>query len=556
MRGRPPKPLVLVVLDGWGISDRVEGNAVALARKPTVEYLLNTYPSCRLEASGESVGLMPGQMGDSNVGHLNLGAGRIVYQDVVRISRSIRQGTFFENPVLTRAIEGAKARGGRVHLMGLLSDGGVHSHIEHLYALLELCARHGVIRRTYVHAFLDGRDVPPASAEHYIDELEKVLSRYREACHGGAPGTAAGGKGGELTPGGEGTRADADGPRVATLAGRYYAMDRDKRWDRTRKAYDAIVMGEGPRASTAAEALALARARGETDEFVVPTVVAGSDGAYDGVRPGDSIVFFNFRADRARQIARAFVDREFRGFEREGGPPEVEFVGMTLYEEGLPVPYAFGPQFLTGTFGQVIADAGLRQLRIAETEKYAHVTFFFSGREEKPFPGESRRLIPSPKVSTYDRKPEMSAVEVTDAVLEEIRKGIYDVIILNYANPDMVGHTGVLDAAIKAIEAVDECLGRVVGATLESGGALVVCSDHGNAEQMLDYESGEPHTAHTSNPVPCILVDEYIRRQFVSGKLSVTGGVLGNVAPTMLWMLGLGKPEDMECDPLVKVVEA
>ena len=512
-KGARPRPLALIVLDGWGLSDRVDGNAVKLARTPVMDGLIRRFPFCRLTAHGEAVGLMPGQMGDSNVGHLNLGAGRVVYQDLVRISRSVRTGQFFRNPALLGAVQRVRASGGRLHLMGLLSDGGVHSHQEHLYALMELASKEGV-GEVLVHCFTDGRDTPPTSGKGYIEALEAKIRGL--------------GKG-----------------RIATVMGRYYAMDRDKRWERTKKAFDAIVHGVGRETSSGLEAIEQAYAMGETDEFVTPTVVTPAA----RILPGDAVIFFNFRADRARQMSHALVDERFEQFDRGGYAP-VYVVGMAQYEEGLDMPVAFPPVYLRRTLGEVLSESGLRQLRIAETEKYAHVTFFFNGQEETPFPGEERLLIPSPKVATYDLKPEMSAFEVTEAVVEGVRSGGYDVIVLNYANADMVGHTGCLDAAVKAIEAVDACLGKVLESIESAGGAAIVCSDHGNAEQMVDYETGEPHTAHTSNPVPCIIVDRRIEAE--KSRLRLRDGILADVAPTFLELLGLPKPAEMEGESLIE----
>lgn len=500
------QPAALIVLDGWGINPRREGNAVALARTPNLDRLFATYPHSQLEAAGEAVGVMAGQMGDSNIGHLNLGAGRIVYQDLVRITRSIRAREFFQNPTLRAAIESARDRGTALHLLGLLSPGGVHSHSEHLYALLEMAVELG-LKKVFVHAFLDGRDTPPTSARQYMEEL---LERMRSLGVG----------------------------RVATVSGRYYAMDRDKRWERTKRAYDALVRGEGERAADPLEAVETAYARGETDEFVVPTVVVDGEGRPVGkIQPGDSVIFFNFRYDRARQLTQAFVDENFTAFPVEK-LPGLYFVCMTRYDETLRAPVAFSPQDLNRTMGEVVSQLGLRQLRIAETEKYAHVTFFFSGGREEPFPGEDRRLIPSPKVATYDLQPEMSAYPVTEVVIAAVEAGEYDFLVLNYANLDMVGHTGVLDAAVRAVEAVDDCLGRVVDALVRRGWKVIITGDHGNAEQMVDYETGEPHTAHTLNPVPVLVLG--------AGKgARVHPGILADVAPTLLELMGLSQPAEM-----------
>jgi len=512
MSDRTPRPVVLVVLDGWGLREAREGNAVAQARLPVYRSLLRTRPWTKLLAAGEAVGLPAGQMGNSEVGHLNLGAGRIVYQELTRISRAIADGSLFLNPVLVEAVE--KAKNGALHLMGLVSDGGVHSHLEHVYGLLELARRHG-LTRVFLHAFLDGRDTPPASALTYLQQLE--------------------GKCRELGVG-----------RLATVMGRYYAMDRDKRWDRTERAYRALVWGEGERARHFRPAVEEAYRRGTTDEFVPPIVLEEEDGRPVGsVRSGDAIIFFNFRADRARQLTRAFVDEEFAGFERGPHRPEVHFVCLTQYDVTIPAPVAFPPETPRQTLGEVLAAHGRRQLRIAETEKYAHVTFFFNGGVEEPNPGEDRLLIPSPKVPTYDLKPEMSAYEVTAAVEEKIRQDLYDVIIMNYANPDMVGHTGVMEATVRALEAVDTCLGRVLAAVEARGGVALVTGDHGNAEMMLE-EDGSPHTAHTTNPVPLVLVGKRCRA-------ALRTGILADVAPTMLEILGLPKPPEMTGESLLKL---
>jgi len=510
---------VLIVLDGWGESPRREGNAIRLARAPTLDRLYAEYPHNLLDASGEAVGLTEGQMGNSDVGHLNLGAGRVVWQMLVRIDKAIRDGSFFDNPVLREPVERAAREGRALHLMGLLSDGGVHSHIRHLFALLDLAGRAGV-REVYVHAFLDGRDVPPSSALTYVDELEKKLG-----------GLAAGPR-------------PLDG-RVATVMGRYYAMDRDKRWDRTRRAYEAMVLRHGERAATATEAVERAYARQETDEFVAPTVIDGPDSAR--IKDGDSVIFYNFRADRARQISHALLDGDFAAFPRGAWPHPLAMVGMAEFEADLPMPAAFPPQPLHNTMGEYLSRLGRTQLRIAETEKYAHVTFFFNGGEERVFPGEDRILIPSPKVATYDLQPEMSARPVTDAVVRAITARKYDFILLNYANCDMVGHTGVLEAAVKAVEAVDECLGRVVAAVREAGDFCVIIGDHGNAEEMIDPVTGGPFTAHTTNPVPIILV----HGDFRGPRGAVERGILADVAPTVLDLMSIPKPPEMTGRSLV-----
>jgi 2,3-bisphosphoglycerate-independent phosphoglycerate mutase len=508
------KPLVLVIMDGWGVSSRVEGNAIAQANLPNFNGYLARYPHTTLICSGEEVGLPEGQMGNSEVGHLNIGAGRIVYQDLTRISRDIRLGSFFENKVLLDAIRQAKANGSALHLMGLLSDGGVHSHISHLFALLDMAAREKMYN-VFIHAFLDGRDVPPTNAKEYFVELEQKL--------------------GELGFG-----------AVATVIGRYYAMDRDRRWERTERAFNALVYGEGIPAATPLEAVERGYSRGENDEFIQPTVITGSTGAATGsIKSGDSVIFFNFRPDRARQITRAFTDRDFSDFTRKKGWPGVHFTCMTLYDINIDAPVAFGPHDLNNTLGEVLSKNGIRQLRLAETEKYAHVTFFFNGGMEEPNPLEERVLIPSPKVATYDLKPEMSAYEVTGAFLENLAQDKFGVFIMNYANSDMVGHTGYMAAAIKAVEAVDDCLGKVVQAVLDRDGAVLITADHVNADEMMDCEHCVV-TAHTTNPVPFI----FIRRDV--GGVSLREGSLRDIAPTMLQLLDIPKPAEMTGDSLIK----
>ena len=503
VRGDPEvmKPVTLIIMDGFGESDEIEGNAIASAKTPNIARLKSSYPFTTIGAAGLDVGLPPGQMGNSEVGHLNLGAGRVVYQDYTRINLAIQDGSFYSNPVLVEAADRARERCRTLHLMGLLSDGGVHSHNAHLYALLRLAKARGV-EKVRIHAILDGRDVPPRSALDYFGELE-----------------------GEIETIGLGS--------VATVAGRYYSMDRDRRWERTELAYRAMTSGEGLKAASPEEAVKAGYDRGEDDEFLKPTVV-DPDGL---VRDGDSLVFFNFRPDRARQITKAFVDPDFCDFDRR--KIDVHFVCMTLYQESIPSPVAFPADHLRDTLGEVVSRSGLRQLRIAETEKYAHVTFFFNGGREEASPGEDRVLIPSPKVATYDLKPEMSAFEVTDAVVAKIREGVYDLIVLNYANSDMVGHTGIFDAAVKAVEAVDDCVGRVVSEVLARGGAVLLTADHGNAEQMENEATGQHHTAHTTNPVPFVLIRE--------GEMARLreGGILADVAPTVLDLLGLPAPAAM-----------
>lgn len=506
-------PITLLILDGWGVGRPDDpNNAIAQSQTPHMTLLSELYPSTTLACSGEAVGLPDGQMGNSEVGHLNIGAGRIVYQELTRISKAIKDGDFFDNQVLLNVVDKVKAAGSALHLMGLVSDGGVHSHIQHLYALLELAKRHG-LKEVYVHAFLDGRDVPPSSALEYIDALEEKMT--------------------ELGIG-----------KIATVSGRYYAMDRDKRWDRVEKAYAAMVYRQGETAPTAHTAVGEAYQRGETDEFVSPTVVGADAGA--AIKPNDGVIFFNFRPDRARQLTRVFVDETFTGFELKNGFIALAFATMTQYDETLEVSVAYPPQYLKNTLGEVFSAAGLKQLRIAETEKYAHVTFFFSGGEEKPYPGENRILVPSPKVATYDLQPEMSAVSVTDKVIEAIKSGTYDLIVLNYANGDMVGHTGKLAAAVDAVATVDKCVGRVVEAMRERGGISLITADHGNAECMLDEATGEPFTAHTTNVVPFIMVSERHRGS------KLRSGRLSDIAPTILNLAGIEKPKEMTGASLLK----
>lgn len=499
-------PIALIIMDGWGIGrDDDEFNAIAQASTPHIKLLTELYPTTALVCSGEAVGLPEGQMGNSEVGHLNIGAGRVIYQELTRISKSIRDGDFFTNPVLTRVCEQTKASGGALHLMGLLSDGGVHSHITHVHALLELARRHG-LTKVYVHAFLDGRDVPPSSAPAYIKELESKLAET---------GVGA----------------------IATIAGRYYAMDRDKRWERIGKSYEALVYCQGKQAPNALAAVEASYQAGKTDEFVEPTIVSTS--GYPGMQADDGVIFFNFRPDRARQLTRALTDAEFDGFERKNGCFPLHFACMTQYDESLAVPVAFPPTHPANTIGEVFSKAGYTQLRIAETEKYAHVTYFLNGGEEHPFRGEDRLLIPSPKVATYDLQPEMSALEVTDKVVEAIQTGKYDLIILNYANGDMVGHTGILPAATNAVTTVDKCVGRVVQALRDRGGITLITADHGNAEVMRDPVTGEPFTAHTTNRVPFILVSEAHR----GAKLRE--GILADIAPTILALSAIDQPAEM-----------
>jgi 2,3-bisphosphoglycerate-independent phosphoglycerate mutase len=494
-------------MDGFGISPIVEGNAIAKAKKPNLDRFWKKYPTTTLSASGLAVGLPRGQMGNSEVGHLNIGGGRIVYQDFTRISLAVEQGTIAENEALRQAME--KAKGKRLHLIGLLSDGGVHSHNTHLYAILEMAKKAG-LDNVFVHAVLDGRDVPPRSALGYFQELE---DKFQQIGIG----------------------------KVATVSGRYYTMDRDKRWERVEKAYRCLTDGEGLRAATARDAVQDAYSRGENDEFVQPTLL-NADGL---IRDGDSIIFFNFRPDRAREITRAFVDKDFQGFATK--PIRVFYTCMTQYDATMNVPVAFPAQDLNDTLGQVISRAGLWQLRIAETEKYAHVTYFFNGGKEEPNPGEDRCLIPSPKVATYDLMPEMSALLVRDEVLRRIDSGKYNLIILNFANPDMVGHTGIFDAAVKAVEVVDGCVGAVVDEILKKGGCVLLTADHGNAEKMVDPATGQPHTAHTTNPVPFTLIINDGKKRVLRDD-----GILADIAPTALQLLGIAQPKAMSGKSLIK----
>jgi 2,3-bisphosphoglycerate-independent phosphoglycerate mutase len=501
-----PRPVALIILDGFGWREETAFNAVALAKKPNFDKYWAKYPHTILTACGEAVGLPDGQMGNSEVGHLNIGAGRIVYQDLTLITKAIRDGEFDRNPALLAAIRHARDNGTALHLFGLLSDGGVHSHIDHLFALLELCKKEN-FRDVYVHAFLDGRDVPPDSAKRYMQQL---LAKTDELGVG----------------------------RVATIHGRYYAMDQDKRWDRVEKTYRAMVYGEGPSTRDPLTAIDESYQREVYDEFVVPTVVTREDGSpVRLVQDNDAIIFFNFRPDRAIQLSTVFTNDGFDGFDRgEKQPKNVFFVSMTVYSDAVKGQVAFPPKDLVNTFGEVLVQHGLKQLRIAETEKYPHVTFFFSGGRHEELPGETRVLINSPKVATYDLKPEMSAYEVADAAVREIESGRHDAVVLNFANPDMVGHSGKLEPTIRAVEATDECLGRVVEAVLAQGGVCIITADHGNADRMLD-EEGRPHTAHTTNPVPLIVTKE--------GLTLREGGILADIAPTLLQLLGVAQPAEM-----------
>ncbi|WP_243137417.1 2,3-bisphosphoglycerate-independent phosphoglycerate mutase [Heliorestis convoluta] len=500
---------MLLLLDGWGLRDEEEGNAIKIASPATYNHLWNQYPHTSIQASGEYVGLPAGQIGNSEVGHLNIGAGRVVYQELTRIFKSIETKEMQQNAVLLQALDRVKEKECTLHFMGLLSDGGVHSHIDHLFAMLDMAVERGV-KKIVVHAFLDGRDVPPANASIYIEALEKKLQQI--GCG-----------------------------HIGTISGRYYAMDRDNRWERVEKAWNALVHGQGEKALSGQEALQKAYDEGTTDEFALPTVLVDKDGRAKGkIEKDDSVIFFNFRADRARQLTRAFIEESFTGFDRGTEDLKTHFVCLTQYDVTFEAPVAYMPQNLQRTFGEIIDQSGLRQLRIAETEKYAHVTFFFNGGVEAANRLEKRQLIASPKVPTYDLQPSMSAEEVTEQVLSHIQSGDYDVIIMNLANPDMVGHTGFLEAAVEAVKAVDKSLEKISKAILEQDGILIVTSDHGNVEMMIDPNDGGPHTAHTTNPVPVILVSQ----QHKGRKLRATGA-LEDIAPTMLELLGLPIPREM-----------
>ncbi|HIR03750.1 MAG: 2,3-bisphosphoglycerate-independent phosphoglycerate mutase [Acutalibacteraceae bacterium] len=495
------KPLILIIMDGFGFGGH-KGNAIEAAKTPNLDRLFANYPLTRIGASGMDVGLPDGQMGNSEVGHTNIGAGRVVYQELTRITKAVGDGSFFENEALLKAMRNVKEKGTALHILGLLSDGGVHSHNSHLYAILEMAKRQGV-QKVYVHALLDGRDVPPSSGKEYV---RACVAKMKEIGIG----------------------------KIATVMGRYYAMDRDNRWERVEKAYAAMVYGEGNRCACPVQAVQDSYDANVTDEFVVPTVCAENA----QISANDSVIFFNFRPDRAREITRCFVDEGFDGFSRKKGFFPLYYVCMTQYDATMPnVDIAFRPQSLKNTFGEYISDKGLTQLRIAETEKYAHVTFFFNGGVEKTYPGEDRVLVASPKVATYDLQPEMSAYEVTDQCIQRIESGQYDVIILNFANCDMVGHTGVFEAAVKAVEAVDTCVGRVTDAIAKMGGVSLITADHGNADKMV-AEDGEPFTAHTTNPVPFCVVGYPCKLR--------TGGRLADIAPTMLKVMGLPQPEEMD----------
>lgn len=501
-----PKPVALIILDGFGLRGETMGNAVAQAKKPNYDRYWAEYPHTTLTACGEAVGLPEGQMGNSEVGHLNIGAGRIVYQDLTRISKSIRDGEFFENETILGAIRNAKQNGRKLHLYGLLSDGGVHSHIAHLFALLEVCKKEE-FSEVYIHAFLDGRDVAPDSAKKYMEEL---LAKIAEIGVG----------------------------KLATVQGRYYAMDRDKRWERTEKSYRAMVYGEGPQYTDPMKAIIESYEKSVFDEFVMPTVIVKEDGSPVGlVESGDSVVFFNFRPDRAIQLSQVFTNSDFRGFDRGPKcPSNLYYVCLTLFSESVDGFVAYKPKNLDNTLGEVLAQNNLKQLRTAETEKYPHVTFFFSGGRDKELPGETRILVNSPKVATYDLQPEMSAYELAASTVKEIEAENHDVIILNFANPDMVGHSGLLEPTVKAIEATDECLGQVVEAILAKGGVALITADHGNADVVTNPD-GTRNTAHTTNPVPFIVTSKHVTLR--------DGGILADIAPTVLKLLEVKQPAEM-----------
>ena len=508
------KPVVLMVLDGYGLNDRTDGNAIAMAKTPVMDKLMAECPFVQGQASGLAVGLPDGQMGNSEVGHMNIGAGRIIYQDLTRITKSIEDGDFFENKGLMAAIENCKKNDSDLHLWGLLSDGGVHSHITHLYGLLEFAKKNG-LSKVFVHAFLDGRDTPPASGKDFVAQLEEKMA--------------------EIGVG-----------KIASLSGRYYAMDRDNNWDRVQKAYDSLVKGEGIKATSAVKAMEDSYEQDVTDEFVLPTVITDEAGnPLSVVKDNDSVIFFNFRPDRAREITRAFCDDKFTGFDRDF--LKLTYVCFKDYDETIPNKIiAFEKEAISNTFGEYLAKCGKKQLRLAETEKYAHVTFFFNGGVEEPNADEFRLLVNSPKdVATYDLKPEMSAPEVGMDLVEAIKSDKYDVIVINFANPDMVGHTGVIPAAVAAVERIDGLVGEAVEAVKEVGGVMFICADHGNAEKMIDYETGEPHTAHTTNPVPFILVNAEPDMKLREG------GCLADIAPTLLEIMGLEQPAEMTGKSLI-----
>jgi 2,3-bisphosphoglycerate-independent phosphoglycerate mutase len=497
-----------MILDGWGLRSSSDNNAIALSKDQTINNLTKKYPTTSLGCSGEAVGLPEGQMGNSEVGHLNIGAGRIVYQELTRITKSIKDGDFFTNKTLLDAVNNVKKNGSNLHVMGLVSDGGVHSDNKHLYALIDLAKKNG-LKNIYIHCFMDGRDTPPESGKRYIEELQKVI-------------------------------ADKGMGKIASIMGRYYAMDRDNRWERVSQVYEAMTSGIGVSEDDPIQAMQNSYDKKVTDEFVKPLIIKGTPRISDN----DSLIFFNFRGDRARELTRCFTDKDFKGFNRKA-IPKIYFVCLTQYDVTIDAHVAFPPHALKNILAEILSKNGLKQLRIAETEKYAHVTFFFNGGLETPYPGEDRALIPSPKIATYDLKPEMSAFEVTDRVIQEIQSGKYDVIIMNYANCDMVGHTGMLDAAIKAVEAVNKSVGRVVEVVKAKGGISMITADHGNAEQMYDPKTHGPHTAHTCDRVPFMLVSDIKDIELRNN------GILADIAPTMLKLLEIEKPKEMTGEALI-----
>ncbi len=501
-----PKPVVLIILDGWGYRAERENNAIALAQTPNYNQFLKEYPRTLVYTSGERVGLPDGLMGNSEVGHLNIGAGRVVYQEITRIDAAIQRGDFFKNPALLELME--QGRETRLHFMGLLSDGGVHSHLRHLYALLKM-ARENHVQEVFIHVFTDGRDTAPTNGAEYIAALQKQMREFGVG-------------------------------EIASVSGRYYAMDRDNRWQRTQKAYDAIVNGDGIKAEDPIAAVKQSYNQGVTDEFVVPVVITDAQGQPTAtIRSNDAVMYFNFRADRARQLTRALTQADLDGFPRRGFPEKLHYLSMTRYDKTFTTPYVFPPQSLNHILASVMEELNLKNLRVAETEKYAHVTYFFNGGVEKAYPGEDRILVPSPKVATYDLQPEMSARGVMETVVKAVNEGSRDVIIVNFANADMVGHSGKLEATVKAVETVDACLGQIYKAVRAKGGAMLVTADHGNAELMVDPKTGGPHTAHTTNPVPLILIAEKLPQKLREG------GALADISPTMLGILGMPQPKEM-----------
>ena len=508
------KPLILIVLDGWGINPHKEGNAQLLAKTPAIDRIFKQYPNTKLETSGLSVGLPEGQMGNSEVGHLTMGAGRIVYQELTRIDREIVTGEFFKNKTLLDAMAGIKKADGALHLMGLVSDGGVHSHINHIFALLGMAKQQG-LNNVFIHAFLDGRDKPPTSGKGYIEQLQAYLDKIAFG-------------------------------RIATVSGRYYAMDRDNRWERVEKAYKALKAGDGRWSKGPVEAVDEAYKKGETDEFVLPAVITGNNKPLAVIKDGDGIIFFNFRADRARELTRAFTQEDFKGFNRGTKPKLSSYVCLTEYDATFSLPVAFPPQSLKNILAEILSNHKIKQLRIAETEKYAHVTFFFNGGKEKAYDTETRVLVPSPKVATYDLQPEMSAPKVADEVVKALKSGEYHFIMVNFANPDMVGHTGMLNAAVKAVETVDNCLKKIIDTVKEIDAVMIVTADHGNAECMEDPETHKPFTAHTNNPVPFIIVNNPEKIELKES------GTLADVAPTILDILKIDKSPEMTGESLIK----